>query len=79
MRRDICLFMLLTGAWLMTSIPAAVAQEAPRPERRPVELTNHGVTRVDEYYWLREREDPAVISHLEAENAWTEVRMAGTE
>ena len=79
MRRDICLFMLLTGAFLMTSIPAAVAQEAPRPERRPVELTNHGVTRVDEYYWLREREDPAVISHLEAENAWTEVRMAGTE
>jgi oligopeptidase B len=79
MRRDICLFMLLTGAFLVTSIPAAVAQEAPRPERRPVELTNHGVTRVDEYYWLREREDPAVISHLEAENAWTEVRMAGTE
>jgi len=71
--------MLLTGAWLMTSNPAAVAQEAPRPERRPVELTNHEVTRIDEYYWLREREDPEVISHLEAENAWTKVRMAGTE
>ena len=79
MRRDIFLFMLLTGAFLMTSNPAAEAQEAPRPERRPVELTNHGVTRVDEYYWLREREDPAVIAHLEAENAWTQVRMAGTE
>jgi oligopeptidase B len=79
MRRDICLFMLLTGAFLMTSNPAADAQEAPRPERRPVELTNHGVTRVDEYYWLRDREDPAVIAHLEAENAWTQVRMAGTE
>ena len=79
MRRDICLFMLLTGAFLMTSNPAAEAQEAPRPERRPVELTTHGVTRVDEYYWLRDREDPAVLAHLEAENAWTEVRMAGTE
>ena len=79
MRRDIFPFMLLTGAFLMTSNPAAEAQEAPRPERRPVELTNHGVTRVDEYYWLREREDPAVIAHLEAENAWTQVRMAGTE
>ncbi len=79
MRRDICLFVLLTGAWLMTSNPAAVAQEAPRPDRRPVELTNHEVTRIDEYYWLREREDPEVISHLEAENAWTKVRMAGTE
>jgi oligopeptidase B len=79
MRRDIHSFMLLTGAFLMTSNPAAEAQEAPRPERRPVELTNHGVTRVDEYYWLREREDPAVIAHLEAENAWTQIRMAGTE
>jgi oligopeptidase B len=79
MRRDIFPFMLLTGAFLMTSNPAAEAQEAPRPERRPVELTNHGVTRVDEYYWLREREDPAIIAHLEAENAWTQVRMAGTE
>ena len=79
MRRDICLFTLLTGAFLMTSIPAAEAQEAPRPERRPVELTDHGVTRVDEYYWMRDREDPAVVAHLEAENAWTEFRMAGTE
>lgn len=79
MRRDIFPAMLLTGAFLMTSNPAAEAQEAPRTERRPVELTNHGVTRVDEYYWLREREDPAVIAHLEAENAWTQVRMAGTE
>ena len=79
MRRDICLFMLLTGVFLMTSNPAADAQEAPRPERKPVELTNHGVTRVDEYYWMRDREDPAVIAHLEAENAWTQVRMAGTE
>ncbi len=79
MRRDICLLMLLTGVFLMTSNPAAEAQEAPRPERRPVELTTHGVTRVDEYYWLRDREDPAVLAHLEAENAWTEFRMAGTE
>ncbi len=79
MRRDLYLFILLTGVFLMTSNPAAEAQEAPRPERRPVELTTHGVTRVDEYYWMRDREDPAVLAHLEAENAWTEVRMAGTE
>lgn len=79
MRGELCALILLTGAFSMFSIPAADAQEAPRPERRPVELTNHGVTRVDEYYWLRERENPEVIAHLEAENAWTEQWMAGTE
>ncbi|MEJ2482986.1 MAG: S9 family peptidase [Gemmatimonadota bacterium] len=37
------------------------------------------MTRIDEYYWLRDRDDPAVIEYLEAENAWTEQSLAGTE
>ncbi len=44
----------------------------PIPERRPVEMTIHGDIRVDPYAWLRDREDPATIAYLEAENAWTE-------
>jgi oligopeptidase B len=51
----------------------------PSPERRPVELTAHGDTRIDDWFWLRDKEDPEVIAHLEAENAYTEVMMAGTE
>jgi oligopeptidase B len=39
----------------------------------------HGHKRVDPYAWLREREDPAVIAHLEAENAYTASVMAPTE
>lgn len=31
-----------------------------------------GDTRIDEYAWLREREDPAVQAHLAAENEFTE-------
>ncbi len=42
----------------------------------PVELTLHGDVRVDEYAWLRDKEDPAVVAHLEAENAWTESALA---
>ncbi|WP_229022939.1 S9 family peptidase [Actinomarinicola tropica] len=44
----------------------------PRPEPRPVERTHHGDTVVDPYSWLREKDDPAVVAHLEAENAHTE-------
>ena len=32
----------------------------------------HGDERVDDWYWLRDRDDPDVLAHLEAENAYTE-------
>jgi len=35
----------------------------------------HGEARVDEYFWLREKSNPEVISYLEAENAYTEAVM----
>jgi oligopeptidase B len=38
----------------------------------------HGDTRTDDYYWLRERENPAVIAYLEAENTYTNSKMAMT-
>ena len=51
----------------------------PAPERRPVKLEAHGDVRVDDWYWLRDKDDPAVIGHLEAENAYTEAVLSGTE
>ena len=48
---------------------------SPSAERRPVTLELHGDSRVDDYYWLRERENPEVISYLEAENAHTEATL----
>ena len=38
----------------------------------------HGVELKDDYFWLRERENPDVIAYLEAENAYTDAAMAGT-
>ncbi|MHB1517673.1 MAG: S9 family peptidase [Acidimicrobiales bacterium] len=49
---------------------------APSAPRRPVELVSHGDIRVDEWHWLRDREDPEVIAHLEAENAYTADMMS---
>ncbi len=51
----------------------------PVAPRRPTVLRAHGDERVDDYYWLRNRDDPEVIAHLEAENAYTKAAMAHTD
>lgn len=51
----------------------------PKAEKNPQELTIHNDTRIDNYYWLNERENPKVIAYLEAENAYTEKMMKHTE
>lgn len=47
-----------------------VAIQAPVAEKIKKELTVNGDTRIDNYYWLNDREDPRVIAYLEAENAY---------
>ena len=48
--------------------------KVPTPKKVPVTFEAHGVTRVDNYYWMRDdtREDEEVISHLESENNYIE-------
>ena len=46
------------------------------PERKPARLEIHGDVRIDNYFWLKERENPDVIAYLDAENAYTEKMMA---
>ncbi|GAA3035344.1 S9 family peptidase [Microbacterium dextranolyticum] len=43
---------------------------------RPTVRTHHGDEVVDEYEWLRAKDDAEVIAHLEAENAYAEERTA---
>ena len=52
------------------------ASTAPMAEKKPLTLEQHGDSRVDEYYWLRERENPDVIAYLEAENVYTDAALA---
>jgi oligopeptidase B len=51
----------------------------PVARRVPSERTHHGHTFVDDYEWLRDKESPEVLAHLEAENAWTKERTAHLE
>ncbi len=51
----------------------------PVADKKPKELTIHGDTRIDNYYWLSKRDSPAVIQYLKAENAYTDAVMKHTE
>ncbi|KGT86569.1 protease 2 [Erwinia typographi] len=49
----------------------------PIAKKIPFEMTLHGETRTDNYYWLRDdqREDPAVLEYLQQENAYGKAIM----
>ena len=44
----------------------------------PTTLEKHGHLRIDNYFWLRERESPEVIKHLNDENEYAAKEMAHT-
>jgi oligopeptidase B len=62
----------------MTIKEKVLKLEAPQAEKRPVELEKHGDVRIDNYYWLNQREDEAVIDYLKAENEYLDRAMAHT-
>ncbi|MGX9115251.1 S9 family peptidase [Mesorhizobium sp. BHbsci] len=73
----------------MTRTPAFPTVSPPQPEKRPVFDLHHGVTRTDDYAWLRADNwqemfrDPSLLdaqirAHLEAENAYQAALMADT-
>ena len=59
-------------------MPGTSRPAPPAPACHPAELEAHGDVRIDDWYWLADREDPAVIEHLVAENAYTEAVTAAT-
>jgi oligopeptidase B len=62
----------------MAFLAACTSQEAgpPQPEKRPERLEIHGDIRIDNYFWLNDRDNPEVVAYLEAENAYTERQLA---
>jgi oligopeptidase B len=48
----------------------------PVAPSRPESRSHHGDEFSDAYEWLRAKDDPEVIAHLEAENAYTDARTA---
>jgi oligopeptidase B len=52
------------------------ASAAPIAKRQPITRSHHGDVFVDPYEWLRDKDNPEVISYLAAENAYTEAQTA---
>lgn len=65
----ILLFVCITTLFSQQKEPDL--KQPPAAKKVKKELTTHGHTRIDNYYWLNKREDPEVISYLEAENIYT--------
>ena len=63
----------------LVSCNTKVDVKPPVAKKVPKALTIHGDTRIDNYYWMNERENPEVIAHLESENAYKEAVMKHTE
>ncbi|MCG6948337.1 MAG: S9 family peptidase [Acidobacteria bacterium] len=72
-------FILAVICFLLMVACTPAGPVAPVAEKKPHELETHGDVRIDDYYWLRERENPEVLAYLEAENAYTEAMMAKSE
>jgi oligopeptidase B len=53
--------------------------QAPIAIKKPEKLTIHGDTRIDHYFWLRDRENPEVIDYLKKENEYTRYQLQHTE
>ena len=77
---------LLLSIFALLFVCAVLAAEkrgsdlkAPMAKVKPKKLQNHGHVRTDNYYWLKERENPEVIDYLNAENDYTAAVMAHTK
>lgn len=48
----------------------------PKPPKREYTLTQHGISRLDEYYWMRNRDDPEALKYLQAENDYLDKALS---
>ena len=76
---------ILTALVLASSLDITSAQlvteglTPPLAAKIPKDVSVHGDKRIDDYFWLRDKANPAVIDYLKAENAYTAAVMAQTK
>ncbi len=78
----IALFAFMTASLISTPAIGADKNDTPKPpvaKLVPKDVTVHGDASVDNYFWLREKQNPEVAAYLNAENSYAEVVMQGTE
>jgi len=74
---------LATSLIWATSLALADTATPPVAAKKPRDVSVHGDRRIDDYFWLREKDDPEVQAHLKAEaayaEAWFKPHEAATE
>lgn len=53
--------------------------DPPIAKKIPHQLEKHGDLRIDNYFWMKDREHPEVIDYLNAENEYCDSKMAHTK
>jgi oligopeptidase B len=51
----------------------------PVAKKKPHILKNHGDERIDNYFWMHEKDNPETLAYLESENSYVEAAMQHTE
>jgi oligopeptidase B len=74
MRGTKAAILVLGVSWIVQAAPPDTPPAANRVEHRE---ERHGATVIDNYFWLRDKSNPAVIEYLKAENAYTDVLTKG--
>lgn len=74
--KNISLFLM---AMLISHSDVFAQSTPPLAVKKPRTDVLHGDTRVDDYFWLREKANPEVVSYLKAENAYAEQMLATTK
>ena len=70
---------IIIVATLLIASAMTAAQPVPQPPVAPREakdVTVHGDRRIDDYFWMRERDDPRTLPYLKAENAYADAWLA---
>ena len=70
---------LLFPTMIVSLIAADPTIQPPVAKIVPKTMTVLGDTRVDNYFWLRDRKDPDTLKYLEEENRYTEAMMKSTD
>ena len=74
-----CHLVVIAMLSAMLGTPTLLARQVAQPPmatKKPHQTRIHGYTLEDNYFWLREKSNPEVVTYLEAENAYTEAIMA---
>jgi oligopeptidase B len=67
--------LLVSSAFLMVLKSSLLAEAPPQAPQHPHKITQNSTTRIDPFFWLRDRNNPATLKYLKDENRYTESVM----